>query len=415
MSSGPDDKPGSGALLPVADALARILNAGKNHPKRIESVPVAEANGRVLATDLVALRSQPPADVSSMDGFALQAADTDPPGKPLKIIGESAAGHPFPGIVAPGEAIRIFTGAVVPPGADAVLLQERAEADDDRVTSQIVVRPETFIRRAGRDFVAGEAGLRAGTRLTPGMIALAGAMNHPVLPVFCRPRLAILATGDELVTPGSELAGDSIVATNAFAVAAMCRALGADILDLGTARDTVSALDAAFDAALAGGADCLVTIGGASVGKHDLVRQVALARGARFEFQKIAMRPGKPLNFGAIGSMLLAGLPGNPVSALVCARLFLLPLVRALQGDSLAGTDESESAILGADLAANDGRQDHLRARLSRNSTGALMVTAFDDQDSSLLSVYAQAEALIIRPAAAPAARAGEVCRILRF
>lgn len=413
MNAASDEEPTP--LLPVAEALARMLAAGHAVPKRKESVPVAEANGRILAADLAALRSQPPTDVAAMDGFALHAADTAPPQQPLRIIGESAAGHPFSGPVARGEAIRIYTGAMLPRGADAVLQQERARIEDDRVTSLIPLRPETSIRRAGRDFLKGEIGLRAGTRLTPIRIALAGAMNHALLPVFCRPRVAILATGDELVPPGSSQAADRIVATNAYAIAAMCRAAGVDVLDLGIARDSIASLDTAFDAALGGGADCLVTIGGASVGKHDLVRQVAAARGAEFAFQKIAMRPGKPLNFGTMGPMLLVGLPGNPVAALVCARLFLLPLVAALQGDGLAGMEASERAVLGADLPANDERQDHLRARLSRDEADTPVATALKDQDSSLLTVYAQAEALILRPSFAPAAKAGDFCRILRL
>lgn len=403
------------ALLPVAEALARILAAGAMRPRDIETVAVQEAAGRVLAADLAARRTQPPHDVSSMDGFALQAADTHPPGKALIVIGESAAGHPFAGTVHPGEAIRIFTGAIVPEGADAVLLQERAEVSGDRVASQIVLAPGTSIRRAGRDFRHGEVLLTAGTRLTPGAIALAGAMNHATVPVFRRPRVAILATGDELVAPGAAGAEDAIVATNAFAIAAMCRAVGAEIIDLGIARDSRESLEAAFDAALSAKVDCLATIGGASVGKHDLVRPVAAERGARLDFYKIAMRPGKPLNFGAMGPLLLMGLPGNPVSALVCARLFLMPLLATLQGDRGAGRDEGEPAVLGADLPANDERQDHLRATLSRASDGALVATPPADQDSSLLSVYARAEALIVRAPHAQAAIKGEICRILRL
>ncbi len=402
-------------LLPVAEALGRILAAARNRPHVVESVPVAEANGRVLAADLAALRTQPPMDVSAMDGFALRAADTDPPGKPLRIIGESAAGHAFAGALLPGEAIRIYTGARVPEGADAVLLQERAGVSGDVVRSEIPLRPGTFIRRAGRDFAAGAVMLRAGTRLTPGAIALAGAMNHAMLPVFCRPRIAILATGDELVAAGEPGASEAIVATNAYAIAAMARAAGAEILDLGIARDSEASLNAAFDRASQWPADCLITIGGASVGKHDLVRPVAAARGARLDFYKIAMRPGKPLNFGTLGPMLLAGLPGNPVSALVCARLFVMPLIGALQGDLAAGCEAPEPAVLGSDLGANDERQDYLRATLMRHPDGALVARVGPDQDSSLLSVYAAADALIIRPAHAKPAKAGDACQILRI
>ncbi len=415
MSGNGAEQPARTPLLPVEEALARILSAAAKHPREIETVPVQHAAGRVLAADLAALRTQPPFDLSAMDGFALQAADTDPPGRPLTLIGESAAGHPFAGRVNAGEAIRIYTGAVVPAGADAVLLQERAQASNESVASEITLVPGTSIRRAGRDFVEGDTLLRAGMRLTPGSIALAGAMDHAVLPVFRHPRLAILATVDELVAPGAAASPDAIVATNAFAVGAMARAAGVEVLDLGIAKDSRESLDAAFDAALAGHADCLVTIGGASVGKHDLVRPVAAARGARLDFYRIAMRPGKPLNFGALGPMLLVGLPGNPVSALVCARLFLMPLLAALQGDASAGRDEAEPARLGADLPANDERQDYLRAALSRDADGALVATAYPDQDSSLLSVYARAEALVLRPPHAPAAKQGDFCQILRL
>ena len=403
------------ALLPVVEARARILAAADAFPKTIEEVPVAEAAGRVLARDLVALRTQPPVDLSSMDGYALLATDTDPPGKPLQLIGESAAGHPFAGALSSREAIRIFTGAAVPPGADAVLMQELAEAADGAVCSTVTLKPGTFIRRTGRDFSRGHVGLKAGTRLNPGHIALAGAMNHAVVPVFRRPKLAILATGDELVEPGAATPDAEIVATNSYAIAAMARAAGAEILDLGIARDTESEHHAAFDRAESWRADVLVTIGGASVGARDLVRPVAQARGATLDFFRIAMRPGKPLNFGKLGAMLLAGLPGNPVSALVCARLFLFPLIAALQGDAAAGQDLSETALLGCDLPANDEREDYLRASLSRDAQGQLIATPFPDQDSSLLSVYAAAECLVMRPAGAPAAQAGEACRILKF
>jgi molybdopterin molybdotransferase len=402
-------------LLPVAEALARILAAAETFPKEIETVPVAEGNGRVLARDLLARRTQPPADVSAMDGYAVCAADTDPPGKPLRLIGESAAGHPFFGAVRPGEATRIFTGALMPPGADAVLIQERAVTEGETLRSEITLAPGTYVRRAGRDFAAGMVGLKAGTRLTPGRIALAGAMNHAALPVFRRPRLALLATGDELVLPGAPDAADAIVATNAFAIAAMARAGGAEVRDLGISRDSAASLDAAFDAAEGWPADVLVTIGGASVGKHDLVRPVAAARGAALDFYKIAMRPGKPLNFGRLGPMLLVGLPGNPVSALVCARLFLLPLIAALQGDAKAGTDMSEPAVLGCALPANDERRDYLRAVLSRDADGRLVATPLEDQDSARLMVYAAADALVIRPPFAAPASAGAACLILRL
>lgn len=439
-------------LTSVEDALRHILDAAAAREHEIEMIPVEDGDNRVLARDLQAKRTQPPFALSAMDGYALRAADTEPPGRALRLVGESAAGHPFAGVVNAGEVARIFTGAVLPEGADAVLIQERAIARDGMVTPEIALQPGTFIRRAGRDFSTGETHLRAGTRLDPGGIALAGAMGHAEILVFRRPRIAVLATGDELVKPGETGNPDSIVATNSYAIAALCRRGGAEILDLGIAKDNEPSLKAAFARALAWPADCLITIGGASVGAHDLVRHVAAKLGARLGFYKLAMRPGKPLNFGSLSAAasalgearpqaqtrarayardsaeiessisaarnndtLLIGLPGNPVSSLVCARLFVSPLVAALQGDAAAGRDESEPAILDSDLKPNDERQDYLRASLSRDASGALLASPLPDQDSSLLGIYARAEALIIRLPHAPAARAGEACRLIRL
>jgi molybdopterin molybdotransferase len=277
------------------------------------------------------------------------------------------------------------------------------------------VKPGQFIRRAGRDFTAGETGLSAGTRLTPSHIALAAAMNHAGLPVYRRPRIALLATGDELALPGPDVPPDATIASNLIGLSALVEAKGGVVIDLGIARDTTESLNAAVDRAIAEGADLLVTIGGASVGDYDLVRPVLAARGAMLDFYRIAMRPGKPLNFGSLGPILYLGLPGNPVSALVCGTLFLAPLVVALQADALAGADETEPAILGRDLPANDRREDYLRATLSREANGSLVATPLGDQDSSLLSVLAKAEALVIRPPGAAPAKAGETCRILRL
>lgn len=399
-------------LLPMEEALSRIIDVASARPRGIEMLPVAEADGRVLAQSLSALRTQPPYALSTMDGFALQAADTTPPGQPLRIMGESAAGHAFSGIITKGEAIRIYTGARLPEGADAVLLQERARVEGETLFSEISLAPGTFIRAKGADFARGEALLEAGTCFTPACLALAAAMNHAKVPVFQRPRIALLATGDELVNPGTA-DDDAIIATNIIAIAAMARAAGAIIIDLGIARDNRESLTAAFLRAKAEGADCLVTIGGASVGKHDLVRPVAESLGARLDFYKIAMRPGKPLNFGTLDAMLLLGLPGNPVSSILCTKLFLVPLIATLQGETRQET--VETALLGAALKENDERQDYLRATLTRNEEGALVATAFQRQDSALLSVLAKAQALIIRPPFAPAAEAGEACRILRL
>lgn len=401
-------------LLAVSEALARIVAIASRHPRQSEIIRVEQAAGRVLAADLVAQRTQPPFAMSAMDGYALRASDCAE-GQPLRVIGESAAGHPFAGTIGRGEAIRIFTGAAVPEGADAVLIQENATVDGLSLRATTSVQPGTFIRAAGRDFTAGSTGLAAGTRLTPAHLALAAAMNYPEFPVTRAPRIALLATGDELAPPGAEVPHDATIASNIIGIAAMARAAGAAVLDLGIARDNEASLHAAFDRAQAEKADLLVTIGGASVGKHDLVRPVLASRGAVLDFYRIAMRPGKPLNFGALGAMLYLGLPGNPVSAMVCATLFLEPLIGLLQADRLAMADRSEPAVLANALPANDMREDYLRATLAHDLAGRLIASPLDDQDSSLLSVLARADALLIRPAHAPAEKAGAPCRILRI
>lgn len=407
-----------GGMLSVAEALAIVLAVAREHRTPEELVAVEACDGRVLAQDLVSLRTQPPYDASSMDGFAIRAADSDPPGKPLQLIGESAAGHPFDGTIGPGEAIRISTGAKMPPGADAILIQEEADVAADAVSARVAVRPGLFVRRSGRDFRAGETLLAAGRRLAPGSIALAGAMNHAILPVYRQPRVAILATGDELALPGTSDNPDAIIATNGYAVAALCRRAGAEVMELGIAKDTPESLHAAFDAAEDWSTDVLVTIGGASVGVHDLIAGISAERGARTLFRKVALRPGKPFTFSTLDRgrrSLIAGLPGNPISALVCARLFLAPMIAAMQGDLAAGEADRETAILGADLSANDERQDHLRAVLTRDSDGRVIATPLGDQDSSLLAIYARAQALIVRLPFAPRAGAGETCVILRI
>lgn len=406
------EKPTS--LLAVPDALARMVALASRYPRSTEIVPVAQATGRVLATDLVALRTQPPFAMSAMDGYALRAADCAA-GRSLRVIGESAAGHPFEGRIGPGEAIRIFTGAAVPEGADAILIQENATLDGGSLRPASAVQSGAFIRAAGRDFTAGATGLTGGTRLTPSGLALAAAMNHAELPVYRAPRLALLATGDELSPPGPQAPEGATIASNIIGIGAMARAAGAEVIDLGIARDNETSLNAALDHANAEKADLLVTIGGASVGKHDLVRPVLASRGAELDFYRIAMRPGKPLNFGKLGAMLYLGLPGNPVSAMVCATLFLVPLIGLLQGDRDAAIDRSEPAILGASLRENDMRQDYLRAMLAHNADGQLVATPLGDQDSSLLTVLNRAAALLIRPAHAPAESAGAPCRILRI
>ncbi len=401
-------------LLSVAEARARILSAADVSRGR-EDVPLAEALSRTLAADLVAKRTQPPIAVSAMDGYALRAEDIASLPARLKCIGESAAGHGFTGSVGAGDAVRIFTGAPVPEGADAVLMQEDARTDGDYVEPMRSVPRDHFIRPAGMDFREGDCLLKAGTRIGPSEIALAAAMNHARLPVSRRPRVAILATGDELVSPGTEIGADQIVASNSFAIGAYTRSAGGEPIDLGIARDNFESLAAAVEAARGACADVLVTLGGASVGDYDLVKMALAKQGMELGFWRIAMRPGKPLIHGRLGQISILGLPGNPVAAIVCCLLFLLPLVRALCGDPDAGADESEAVLLGAPLGINDARQDYLRATLVPSEKALPVATPFQAQDSSLLRVLAQAQCLIVRAPHAPAAEVGEVCRAIRL
>jgi molybdopterin molybdotransferase len=401
-------------LIPVAEALARVLGSVTG-PTAAETVPLAEAAGRTLADDVSATRTQPPFPASAMDGYAVRSADAGQVDAVLRVIGTSAAGHGFSGRIGAGETVRIFTGAPVPEGADAILIQEDARAEGDRVRVAEPVEPNRFIRRAGLDFTAGEVLLSAGMTLDARRLALAAAAGHPRLPVRRRPLVAILATGDELVTPGATPAWDQIVASNSLALAALAAEAGAEILDLGIAADDHGALEDAFRRARAARADLLVTLGGASVGDHDLV-QAALAReGLELGFWRVALRPGKPLMHGRLGDMLVIGLPGNPVSSIVCGLLFVVPAIRALQGDPQAGADRSEPATLGRDLPANDGRADYMRASLALAPGRVPVATPEQRQDSSMLAVLGRAEALLIRAPHESAARAGDPCRIIRL
>ncbi len=401
-------------LLPVPEALARIL-ASAPHGLPSENVPLALAAGRTLAADLAARRTQPPSDVSAMDGYALIFDDIAHVPATLDVIGASSAGHGFAGEVTRGKAVRIFTGAPVPKGADTVLIQENTKVEGARVMAVENEPRGHNIRKAGLDFVAGQTLLPQGRRLGAPELALAAAMNHATLPVARKPRVALLATGDELVAPGQEPGPDQIVASNTFAVAAYAEAAGAEVIDLGIAGDTFAALEAAIKSARDAKVDVLVTVGGASVGDHDLVQTALTREGMELGFWKIAMRPGKPLMHGRLGDMRILGLPGNPVSAIVCAVLFLVPLVRALSGDPDAGRDTSAAAVLGGDLKANDSRQDYLRATLAPAGDGLPIATPFGRQDSSMLRTLADSQCLVIRPAFAPVAKAGDPCRIVRL
>jgi len=398
------------ALMPVDEALARILEdaAPADEP---EMLPLAEASGRVLARDLKALRTHPPFAASAMDGYAVRASEASA-GAVLTLQGESAAGHGFDGALAPGSVIRIFTGAPVPEGADAIVIQENADGlEDGSVRINEAPVAGRYIRDAGIDFETGKVGLEAGRLLDAGAITFAAAMNHAELPVLRRPRVAILATGDELRLPGVALGPDQIVASNTFGVAALAREAGADIIDLGIAADRMEALDSAIDSALAQGADVLVTIGGASVGDHDLVQKALTGRGMALDFWRVAMRPGKPLMSGRLGQMRVLGLPGNPASSLVCAHLFLEPLVARLGGRP--APDRMKKAILTKDMPENDQRQDYIRGDLATNPDGQLAATPLALQDSSLMKVFADARCLIIRPPFAPPAIVGSTCDVL--
>ena len=398
-------------MISVEEALSRIL-AGVGGPVAAEEVALTDGLGRILADDVVAALTQPPVAVSAMDGYAVRAADVARIPARLTVIGSAPAGSPFAGEVGPGQAVRIFTGGAVPEGADAIVIQEDAEASGDAVTLKEAASPGRFIRPAGLDFQAGSVGLAAGRRLTARDIGLAAAMNRPWLKVRRRPRVAILSTGDELVNPGETPGPGQIVSSNAFALAAFVAAEGGEPLMLGIARDDPAALARNIEAAK--GADLLVTSGGASVGDHDLIAGALEAAGMTLDFWKIAMRPGKPLLFGRLGRMAVLGLPGNPVSSLVCALVFLRPALAALLGRSDRGPG-AQSARLGRDLPENDGRQDYLRSELSTDGEGRLTATPFARQDSAMLSLLARAGCLVIRPPHAPAARAGEAVPVLRL
>jgi molybdopterin molybdotransferase len=401
-------------LLSVAEARARIL-ADVSGERPIETVKLAQAAGRTLAEDLIARRTQPPMAVSAMDGYAVRAADLAHLPIRLRQIGESAAGHGFLGCVGPGETVRIFTGAPVPAGADAILIQEDAQADDGFIAPARSVSQGRFIRPKGLDFAEGETLLLAGTRLGPSQMALAAAMNHAEIKVARAPRVAILATGDELAAPGGAIGADQIVASNSFAIAALVEEAGGAPLDLGIARDEFAAIAAGIRAARDAKADVLVTLGGASVGDHDLIKPALAREGMKLNFWRIAMRPGKPLIHGGLGPMAILGLPGNPVSAIVGGILFLRPLVRALLGDPEAQSARSEPAVLGRAIHANDGREDYLRASLAPHESGMATAIPFETQDSSLLRQLAQADCLVIRAPHAPAGKAGDPCQIIKL
>ncbi len=399
------------SLLHVEDAIARIL-AGVS-PLPAETIDIREAYGRFLAEDLAAKRSQPPFPASAMDGYAVRAEDVRE-GARLKVIGTAAAGHGFAGRIAAGETVRIFTGAPVPEGANSILIQENAETvDATTIVALQAAEAGRHVRTTGLDFRAGKMLVKAGRRFGPRELSLAAAMGYGAVRVRQRPRVAIIATGDELVPPGTEPGANQIVASNAVGIAGLVRAAGGEPHDLGIVADRRDAIAAAVSKAEDLPADITVTLGGASVGDHDLVREALGASGMTLDFWRIAMRPGKPLMFGRLAGQRVLGLPGNPVSAMVCGLLFLRPLVGAFLGQDAA--DPSEAAVLASDVPANDVRQDYVRATLIEAEAGPPLVAPFPRQDSSMLSTLGAADCLLIRPPNAPAAKAGDRCRIVRL
>ncbi len=398
-------------LMPVAEALAQVLADARPGP--LEDVALDDAHGRVLAQDLVALRTQPPDAVSAMDGYAVRGADVAQAPVTLKVIGEVAAGHPFAGSVGKGQAARIFTGGVMPAGSDTVVIQELTARDGDSVTIQKSAATGRNVRAAGIDFKQGATLLKKGRRLTDRDVMLAAAMNYPALKVFKQPKVAVLGTGDELVMPGANPKPGEIVYSNGFALSALARSEGAAVIELGIARASVEDIVAGVRRARAEGADILLTSGGASVGDHDLVQKALASEGLDLSFWRVALRPGRPMMHGRLGGMHVLGVPGNPVSSYVCAFLFLAPLIRTLSGRSDIER-VPERALLGVDLPENDERADYLRATLTHGPEGPI-ATPVPVQDSSLMAALARADCLLIRAPHAPAAKAGSPCAILKL
>lgn len=395
-------------MLSVDEALARVV-AGLASTSA-ETIPLEAGHGRVLAKGVAARITQPPFNASAMDGYTVRADDLTEIPCDLDIIGEAAAGHPFDGKVGEGQAARIFTGGAVPEGADTIIIQEDTTRSDDTVTVNEGAARGTYIRPRGFDFSEGDVLLDAGRKILARDLSLAASMNVTQFSVRRKPVVAILATGDELVMPGDVLKPGQIISSNSFGLAAMIEAAGGQPERIGIARDTEQSL--AEHIARAKDADILLTIGGASVGDHDLVQPALEAAGMTLDFWKIAMRPGKPLMFGQLGEQRVLGLPGNPVSAMVCSRIFLIPMLEKMLGIDSPSTAQ-KTAILGAGVEKNGPRQHYMRATQEIGSEGALVVTPVRSQDSSLLSPLSQADCLIVRTVDAPAAGKGDTVPIL--
>jgi molybdopterin molybdotransferase len=397
-------------MISVEEALTRLLAPLTALPA--EQVSISEAVGRVLAEDVAARRTQPPFAASAMDGYAVRAVDVEIVPANLRIVAEIPAGAGFGGVLGRGEAARIFTGAPLPEGADTIVIQEDTERDGDTVRVVEGAKRGTYVRRAGLDFSEGDVLLHAGERMTPRHVGLAAAMNRPWLFVHRRPHVGILSTGDEVVMPGEPIGPHQIVSSNALALAAFVTACGGVPVALGNAPDDADALRRFASGAR--GVDLLVSTGGVSVGEHDLVRGVLSEDGLAIDFWEIAMRPGKPLMSGSYRGTPMIGLPGNPVSTLVCSLLFVKPAIERLSG--LPDNPEPPmTARLGRDLRQNDRRQDYLRSRLARGADGTLEATPFEVQDSSMMRPLAASDSLVIRAPHAPAASAGTIVPIITF
>jgi molybdopterin molybdotransferase len=397
-------------VISVEEALSHLLALLEKLP--LEQISIADAIGRVLAEDLAARRTQPPFAVSAMDGYAVRAEDLAAIPVELRIVAEVPAGAGFGGHVGPGEAARIFTGAPMPAGTDTIVIQEDTEREGDRVRVLAGAARGRYVRREGLDFGEGDVLLQAGRRLTARDIGLAAAMNRPWLFVHRKPRIGILSTGDEIVMPGDPIGPHQIVSSNSLALAAFVAACGGIPVSVGNAPDDAAALRQV--AAATRGVDLLVTTGGASVGEHDLVRDVLGADGLELDFWQIAMRPGKPLMVGRYRGTPMVGLPGNPVSTLVCALLFLRPALDRLSG-AAAPPEAASTARLGTALLKNDQRQDYLRSRLARAADGTLEAFPFEVQDSSMMRLLSAADCLVVRPPNAPAIAAGATVPIMPF
>jgi len=403
------EHPDSG-LISVEEARARILAGVQTLD--VETVPIAQAHGRVAGEDLAARLDHPPDPVSAMDGYALRSQDVGAMPLTLRKIGVSRAGERFKGQLTPGACIRIFTGAVIPEGADVIGIQEDAEEDGADVVFREVSPKGRFIRRAGMDFSIGQLLVPAGRAITARDLGLLASSGHGEVAVRRRPRVAILSTGDELVPPGAIPGPDQIVGSNGVALAAAVQSWGAEAVEIGIAADETQAIAEAADRAR--GADILITSGGASVGDHDLVQAGIAERGFTPDFWRIAMRPGKPLMFGRIGALPVLGVPGNPVSAMVCAMLFLRPAIRRMLG--MAEVEpQFEQVRLAVAMGPNDKREEYGRGRLERSPDGALAVRPFNAQDSAMQMLLAQADCLIRRPPHAPAAAAGDEVEVIRL